>query len=60
VRPAEEGVRVDIIKRKGPKFEGDLTVNVQPGAALMSVRGRSRRAFVPFDAEVPATSDAFA
>jgi cell division inhibitor SulA/protein ImuA len=60
VRPAEEGVSVDIIKRKGPKFEGDLTVNVQPGAALMSPRGRSRRAVVPFDIEARATGDAFA
>lgn len=60
VRPAEEGVNVDIIKRKGPKFEGDLTVNVQPGAGLMSARGRSRRAFVPFENEARATGDAFA
>lgn len=60
VRPAEGGVNVDIIKRKGPKFEGDLTVNVQPGAALWSAHGRSRRAFVPFEFGVPAASDALA
>lgn len=60
VRPAEEGVNVDIIKRKGPKFEGDLTVKVQPGAALWSARVQSRRALVPFEFGVPAASDAFA
>lgn len=60
VRPAEEGVSVDIVKRKGPKFEGDLTVNVQPGAALISPRGRSRRALEPFKTEVRAADDAFA
>ncbi|MEX3973202.1 translesion DNA synthesis-associated protein ImuA [Paraburkholderia caribensis] len=60
VLPADEGVRVDIIKRKGPKFEGDLTVNVQPGAALISARGRPRRAVVPLEIEARATGDAFA
>jgi cell division inhibitor SulA/protein ImuA len=60
VRPAEDGVRVDIIKRKGPKFEGGLTVNVQPASALMSARGRSRRAVVPFELEARATGDVFA
>jgi len=60
VRPAEECVRVDIIKRKGPKFEGDLTVNVQPASALISARGRPRRALVPFEIEARATDDAFA
>jgi cell division inhibitor SulA/protein ImuA len=60
VRPAEEGVKVDIIKRKGPKFEGGLTVNVQPGSALTSARGRAPRAVVPFEIEAPATGDAFA
>ncbi|TCG07203.1 recombinase RecA [Paraburkholderia steynii] len=60
VRPAEEGVRVDIIKPKGPKFEGDLTVNVRPASALMSSRTRSRRAVVPFEIEARATGDAFA
>lgn len=60
VRPAEEGVNADIIKRKGPKFEGDLTVNVRPGAALMSARARSRRAVLPFEIEARATGDAFA
>lgn len=60
VRPAEEGINVDIIKRKGPKFEGNLTVNVRPGVALMSARGRSRRAVVPFEIDARATSDAIA
>jgi len=60
VRPAEEGVRVDIIKRKGPKFEGDLTVNVQPASALISARGRPRRAVAPFETGVRAANDAFA
>lgn len=60
VRPAGEGVNVDIIKRKGPKFEGDLTVTVQPGAALWSARGRPRRAVAPFGIEARATGDAFA
>jgi cell division inhibitor SulA/protein ImuA len=53
-------VSVDIIKRKGPKFEGGLTVNVQPASALMSARGRSRRAVVPFELEARATGDVFA
>lgn len=60
VRPAEEGVSVDIIKRRGPKFEGDLTVNVRPASALMSSRTRSRRAGVPFEIEARATGDALA
>ncbi|WP_245254414.1 hypothetical protein [Paraburkholderia sp. LEh10] len=51
---------MDIIKRKGPKFEGNLTVNVRPGVALMSARGRSRRAVVPFEIDARATSDAIA
>ncbi|MFP3559256.1 translesion DNA synthesis-associated protein ImuA [Paraburkholderia sp. SIMBA_049] len=60
VRPAEEGVTVDIVKRKGPKFEGDLTINVRPEAALLSPRGRSRRAYVPFETDARAPSDALA
>ncbi|MFP3549774.1 translesion DNA synthesis-associated protein ImuA [Paraburkholderia sp. SIMBA_049] len=60
VRPAEEGVSVDIIKRKGPKFDGALAINVQPASALISAHGRSRRALVPFEFGVPATGDAFA
>jgi cell division inhibitor SulA/protein ImuA len=60
VRPAEDGVSVDIVKRKGPKFEGDLTINVRPGSTLMSPRTRPRRAVAPFRTDVPATGDAFA
>ncbi|EEA03453.1 conserved hypothetical protein [Burkholderia sp. H160] len=47
VRTAERGVSLDIVKRKGPKFEGELAVNLQPGAALMSPHGRQRRAVMP-------------
>jgi hypothetical protein len=60
VRPAEEGVSVDIIKRKGPKFEGDLTINVQPGSALMSPRSRPRRLVVPVDFPMRVAGDALA
>ncbi|WP_231337399.1 translesion DNA synthesis-associated protein ImuA [Paraburkholderia sprentiae] len=30
LRTAERGVRVDIVKRKGPRFEGELTVELNP------------------------------
>jgi cell division inhibitor SulA/protein ImuA len=49
VRPVEDGVSVDIVKRKGPKFEGDVMVRFRPGATLMSPQTRRRRTVVPFE-----------
>jgi protein ImuA len=49
VQPVEECVRVDIVKRKGPRHEGELTVTVQPRTALMSQHGRTLRATIPVD-----------
>jgi hypothetical protein len=46
---------VGIFKRKGPKFEGDLTVNVRPGATRISPHSRSCHSI-----ETQATGDAFA
>ena len=60
VRSAEEGVCVDIVKRKGPRFEGELTIAVQPRSTLMSPHGRTRRAIRPIEIEARATGDAFA
>jgi protein ImuA len=60
VRPVEEGVSVDIVKRKGPRFEGELTVTVQPRTALTSPHGRTVRTLSPIGLESRATGDAFA
>ncbi|MPW18177.1 translesion DNA synthesis-associated protein ImuA [Paraburkholderia sp. CNPSo 3157] len=60
VRSAEEGVFVEIVKRKGPRFEGELTVTVRPGSMLTSPHGRARSAIRPIDIDARATGDAFA
>jgi len=60
VRPAEDGVSVDIVKRKGPKFEGDVMVRLRPGATLMSPQTRPRRTVVPLKIGARVTDDALA
>jgi hypothetical protein len=57
VRPAEQGVRLEIIKRKGPKFEADLTVKVRPGAALLSPHRRQRP--VSTSDQIPIADESF-
>lgn len=44
VRPAEQGAAIQIIKRKGPTFEGELMIELRPTAELVSQRSRMRRA----------------
>jgi cell division inhibitor SulA/protein ImuA len=42
VRPSEVGASVEILKRKGPRFEGSLDIDLQPATALISSRSRNR------------------
>ncbi|MDR5763118.1 translesion DNA synthesis-associated protein ImuA [Caballeronia sp. LZ035] len=43
VRPAEGGIAVDVIKRRGPNRTEPLTVTLQPSPILLSPHGRVRR-----------------
>ncbi|SAK75591.1 recombinase RecA [Caballeronia temeraria] len=43
VRPAEGGIAVDVIKRRGPNRTEPLTVTLQPSPILLSPYGRVRR-----------------
>ncbi|KIG11271.1 hypothetical protein BurMR1_1931 [Burkholderia sp. MR1] len=43
VRPAEGGIAVDMIKRRGPNRTEPLTVTLQPSPILLSPYGRIRR-----------------
>jgi len=43
VRPAEGGIAVDMIKRRGPNRTEPLTVTLQPSPILLSPHGRIRR-----------------
>lgn len=43
VRPAEGGIAVDMIKRRGPNRTEPLTVTLQPSPILLSPHGRVRR-----------------
>jgi cell division inhibitor SulA/protein ImuA len=43
VRPAEGGIAVDIIKRRGPAQTEQLSVTLQPSPILLSSYGRVRR-----------------
>ncbi|HEY1999922.1 translesion DNA synthesis-associated protein ImuA [Paraburkholderia sp.] len=43
VRPDESGAAIRIIKRKGPTFEGELSIELWPSAALGSQRSKARR-----------------
>lgn len=47
LRSDARGVRLDIMKRKGPKFESDLTLELRPAATLLSPHGKQRRAVSP-------------
>jgi cell division inhibitor SulA/protein ImuA len=44
LRPAETGVRVEVIKRKGPSLTDPLEIELRPAASLVSPHGRLRRA----------------
>jgi protein ImuA len=59
VRPVEEGICVDIVKRKGPQFEGKLTIIVQPRTVLMSPHGRTLHTVSPIELESRVSGDAF-
>jgi hypothetical protein len=41
IRPAEAGASVEILKRKGPRFEGSLNIDLQPAPTLISKRNRT-------------------
>lgn len=43
VRPAAEGVSVEIIKRQGPSHSGILSIELQPTPVLLSKHGRTAR-----------------
>jgi protein ImuA len=40
LRPSAEGVSVDIVKRKGPRMDGPLTIELRPTPILLSPHGR--------------------
>jgi protein ImuA len=44
LRPAEDGLTVDIVKRRGPTLAAPLSVVLQPTPVLLSRHGRIRRA----------------
>jgi protein ImuA len=54
VRAAESGANVEILKRKGPRFEGSIDLQLSAGAMLLSPRGRVRRTRTPVAREVVA------
>ncbi len=60
VRPAESGASVEILKRKGPRFEGALNLHLQPGPVLVSPYGRTRRAIAPNARDIQVTDDVHA
>jgi protein ImuA len=60
VRPVEEGVCVDIVKRKGPQFEGELIITVRPRTSLTSLRGRTLRTASQIEFESRVTGDVLA
>jgi protein ImuA len=43
VRPADGGIDVDVIKRRGPTRTDQLTISLQPSPILFSPHGRVRR-----------------
>jgi protein ImuA len=43
LRPAEEGLAVDIVKRRGPTLAAPLSVVLQPTPVLLSRHGRTKR-----------------
>ncbi|MGP8431812.1 translesion DNA synthesis-associated protein ImuA [Paraburkholderia fungorum] len=43
VRPSAEGVRVEVIKRKGPSMAGNLTIELRPSPLLLSPHRRTAR-----------------
>jgi cell division inhibitor SulA/protein ImuA len=43
VRPAEDGIAVDVIKRRGPNRTEQLSITLQPSPILLSPYGRVRR-----------------
>ncbi|TCG05320.1 recombinase RecA [Paraburkholderia steynii] len=47
VRPSETGASVEILKRKGPRFDGMIDIDLNPTAALLSHRSRVRRGATP-------------
>jgi protein ImuA len=59
VRPVEEGVCVDIVKRKGPQFEGELALTVLPRTVLTNLCGRTLLTVSPIEPESRVTGDTF-
>jgi protein ImuA len=61
LQPTEDGVLVDIIKRRGPSLPEPIAVTLEPSPILLSRHGRQRRATAP-DIEIvtPAREDAHA
>jgi len=54
VRPATNGVSIEVIKRKGPIRSGTLTIAVQPSPILLSPHPRRRTVVdVPFSMAMP-------
>lgn len=47
VRPHDQGVAVQILKRKGPTFEGELVIELNRAASLNSPRPKAGRPAVP-------------
>lgn len=47
IRPDERGAAIQIIKRKGPTFEGELILDLRPSAVLVSRYGAARRSTSP-------------
>jgi len=43
LRPAEGGISVEVVKRKGPARTGSFSVEVQPSPVLLSPHGRPQR-----------------
>lgn len=47
IKPDERGAAIEIIKRKGPTFEGELILDLRPSAVLVSPYGTARRSTSP-------------
>jgi hypothetical protein len=49
VRPLEAGASVEILKRKGPRFDGTIDIDLKPATTLLSNRARVRRGTAPVE-----------
>ncbi|OUL79957.1 translesion DNA synthesis-associated protein ImuA [Paraburkholderia hospita] len=49
VKPSEAGASVEILKRKGPRFEGTIDIDLNPATTLLSNRARVRRGTAPVE-----------